>query len=102
MMNKNKSKELAVENGALKIRVRALEDRVAIAERNLIEQKGYVAIALLAFKRYIKSTTPVTAQPPTDAEIVSQINELIDATIKDVDASLKSKETKPNDKRAIV
>lgn len=97
-MNAKKQRELAIENGQLRIRNRVLEERILAAERDAATQKGYVAIVCLAFKNYIKSTSGANAAPLTESEVVAKLNNLIEKATIDANASFAKKETQSNDK----
>lgn len=93
-MNAKKQKELKIEHGQLQIRVRALEDRLAVSERQTAEQKGYLAIVCFAFKNYIRSTT-LTAF--TDEQISEKLDRLVKEAVEEVGRNLKTKGAQSDD-----
>lgn len=95
-MNGKKQKELAVENGALKIRNRALEDQLAAADKQLNEKTGHMAVVCLAFKKYIKATQQPLSTPMTDEQATEKLNALIRGTVAEINASASAKETSPD------
>lgn len=89
-MNSKKAKQLSLEHGQSQIHIRALEDRLEKADRQLAESKGNLAVVCMAFKKYIVSTHAVTDKPLTDGQVVEILNRLVKETADEVNASFQS------------
>lgn len=94
-MNSKKAKQLTIEHGQSQIHVRALTDRLELAEKKLAESQGNLAVVCLAFKKYIANTTP---EKLSEQQLVDKLNRLVSDTVAEVNASFRAKGDCRNDK----
>lgn len=92
-MNSKKQKGLIIENGELRIRNRALEDQLTIADNKLNNQTANVTLILVAFKQYIRETHNVENAPMSDDDILAILNKQISEAAKQLDVAAKKETT---------
>ncbi len=90
-MNLAKQKQLAIEYGHLKIKVRALEDRLEMADKLCEDKTAYLAVVCLAFKKYIKSTNGPFSQDMSDEKVTEKLNLLVKETVDEINAAAQEK-----------
>lgn len=91
-MNAKKQKELEIENGQLKIRNRALEDQLAMADKELSDRTIHLAVVCYAFKKYIKATSAPTFETLTDDQLTAKLNSLIKDAMQEINDGIIARE----------